>query len=584
MAFVDDYNAWVTGPSAEANREGIQAIIDRAMEWERRSGATFEGDKTVIIHFTRQPYRTSTTPFTIKGEAIAPKETAKILGVIMDSGLRYVQHIGKATTKGLLAAMALKRLRLVSPSTARQLFRATVAPVVDYASNVWLHACGYRGMALMNRIQRIGAQAVIGAFRTVATAVAEAEASIRTVGERHAERAMKLWVNLRTLPKTNPLSKLNTRELRRFTSPLQRIAHAHQNTPTDKMEVIEPYVIAPWEERLTVTIDLGTEVAAVRVANTTPGIRIATSSSARKGMVGMGGAIHDTLGIVTGREPITYSVTLGARTEQNPYTAELAAMAMTMKQLPQHLVGRQITIITSNRGALLATSQPRHQSGQSSIEEIYEAARTLRKGGNSISMIWIPSQESFELSRRAKEAARQATELGRTPHGQCQQAKSTIINNAIAKEKTRTLPDGVGKYSKEMDTALPGKHTRTLYDTFKRREASVLAQLRTGMARLNGYLHRIGAAESDQCACGQATETVKHFLFRCTRWEAHRTQMLAQTDTRRGNLSFYLGGKAPSDPEKWTPNMDAVRATIKFAIATRRLDMEVEQAANTPQQ
>jgi hypothetical protein len=55
--------------------------------------------------------------------------------------------------------------------------------------------------------------------------------------------------------------------------------------------------------------------------------------------------------------------------------------------------------------------------------------------------------------------------------------------------------------------------------------------------------------------------------------------MLAQTVTRRGNLSFYLGGKAPSEPEKWTPNMDAVRATIKFAISTARLDIEVEQAA-----
>jgi hypothetical protein len=297
----------------------------------------------------------------------------------------------------------------------------------------------------------------------------------------------------------------------------------------------------------------------------------------------MGGTIHDTLGIVTGREPIAYSVTLGARTEQNPYTAELAAIAMAMKRLPIHLVGRQITIISSNQGALLATSQPRHQSGQTSIKEIYEVASTLRKGGNSISMIWIPSQESFELGRRAKEAARQATEPGRTPQGQCYQAKSTSINRGKAEKAIRTLPDEVGKYSREIDTALPGKHTRTLYDGLKRREASVLAQLRTGMARLNGYLHRIGAAESDQCACGQATETVKHFLFRCTRWDAYRTQMLAQTDTRRGNLSFYLGGKAPSDPEKWTPNIDAVRATIKFAIATRRLDMEVEQATNSLQ-
>ena len=208
----------------------------------------------------------------------------------------------------------------------------------------------------------------------------------------------------------------------------------------------------------------------------------------------------------------------------------------------------------------------------------------LRKGGNSISMVWVPSQGSFELGRRAKEAARQATEQGRTPQGQCYQAKSTIINNARANRATRSLPDGVGKYSRELDTALPGNHTRTLYDSLKRREASVLSQLRTGMARLNGYLHQIGAVESDQCECGQTRETVKHFLFRCTRWDSYRTQMLAQTETRRGNLSFHLGEKAPSDPEKWTPNMDAVRATIKFAIATGRLDTEVEQAANTPQQ
>jgi hypothetical protein len=70
MAFVDDYNAWVPGPSAEANRDGIQAIIDRAVQWEKRSGATFEGDKTVIIHFTRCSDRASISPFGVKGEAI----------------------------------------------------------------------------------------------------------------------------------------------------------------------------------------------------------------------------------------------------------------------------------------------------------------------------------------------------------------------------------------------------------------------------------------------------------------------------------------------------------------------------------
>jgi hypothetical protein len=129
--------------------------------------------------------------------------------------------------------------------------------------------------------------------------------------------------------------------------------------------------------------------------------------------------------------------------------------------------------------------------------------------------------------------------------------RSTTLNIARSSQRTnKQLPDNVRKFSKRVDAALPGKHTRLLYDGLSRREASVLAQLRTGMARLNGYLFRIRVAASQQCACGQAAETVEHFLFRCTKWTAHRTEMLQCTETLRGNLSFYLGGKSPSDDAK----------------------------------
>jgi hypothetical protein len=51
----------------------------------------------------------------------------------------------------------------------------------------------------------------------------------------------------------------------------------------------------------------------------------------------------------------------------------------------------------------------------------------------------------------------------------------------------------------------------------------------------------------------------------------------ACTVTRRGSLSFYLGGKVPSDPKMWSPDMKTVRATIKYAMATGRLDAEEKQ-------
>ncbi|KAK1837585.1 hypothetical protein CCHR01_19793, partial [Colletotrichum chrysophilum] len=112
LAFVDDYTAWVTGSSREANRQGIQDIIDRALEWERRSGATFETDKTAIIHFTlnwRLP--PDSNSFVIKGDTVRPKDHVKVLGVTMDTKLRFEKHIADATTKGLEAVLGLRRLK-----------------------------------------------------------------------------------------------------------------------------------------------------------------------------------------------------------------------------------------------------------------------------------------------------------------------------------------------------------------------------------------------------------------------------------------------------------------------------------------
>jgi len=160
MAFVDDYTAWITGPLAESNREGIEAIVARALDWEKRSGATFEGDKTTVMHFTRNASKTNTTLIVIKGIEVSSKKEVKVLGVVLDPELRYKSHIANAAAKGLKAAMGLKRLRLVSLRTARQLFSATVAPVADYASNVWSYACTNKLMTQLERVHRIGATAI----------------------------------------------------------------------------------------------------------------------------------------------------------------------------------------------------------------------------------------------------------------------------------------------------------------------------------------------------------------------------------------------------------------------------------------
>lgn len=119
--------------------------------------------------------------------------------------------------------------------------------------------------------------------------------------------------------------------------------------------------------------------------------------------------------------------------------------------------------------------------------------------------------------------AKHATRDGATPERQFPGMLSTTFNIERKKLKAeRSIPEKVAKYSKSIDIALPGE--------------------------------------------------IKHFLFRCPKWETYRREMTECTETQRGNLSFYLGGKSPLDGPKWKPNMKAVQATIRFTMATGRLN------------
>lgn len=346
--------------------------------------------------------------FLIKGKEIKPKTSAKILGVVMDVGLRYQEHMARAAAKGLTAAMCLRRLKMLSPRVARQLFVATVAPAMDYASNVWMHARRAREAAWLNKAQLVGAQAIIGAFHTVATAVAEAEASIQTVEEQHRQAAIRFCINLQTFPKTHPLADLNNKASKRFISPMQKIISAVGRVHMDRMEIIHEYALPPWTSRMPVVGEDGL-AKAVTAPNQLEGIIIATSSSQKGGVVGMGGVVCDATRNSAGEVVASYSVTLGPGDEQNPYTAELAAIAMVLKDAPPRLPFRDVMVVTSNRSAVEVIRRPRQQSGQCTIRQIYDRTECLRKRGCSVRLMWmLVKAEGFALRPMAKAAAQRA--------------------------------------------------------------------------------------------------------------------------------------------------------------------------------
>ena len=89
IALVDDYTGWVVGDTAAENTDRLNVIVQRATAWESRSAASFEGDKTAFIHFTRNSRQFADEPISVKGEQVRPTASVKISSLIMDSRLRY---------------------------------------------------------------------------------------------------------------------------------------------------------------------------------------------------------------------------------------------------------------------------------------------------------------------------------------------------------------------------------------------------------------------------------------------------------------------------------------------------------------
>jgi ribonuclease HI len=141
---------------------------------------------------------------------------------------------------------------------------------------------------------------------------------------------------------------------------------------------------------------------------------------------------------------MTFSITLGPRTEHNPYTANLTAISEALWRLAPLPRDRTINIISSDQGALQSISKPKHQSGQAIIKQIYKEVQKLRKLGNYIRLEWASTSQNSELRQQAKIAARKATEEYCLPRLIVAVAKSTMVSIQKQNKGQRVLRTKAG--------------------------------------------------------------------------------------------------------------------------------------------
>jgi ribonuclease HI len=273
-------------------------------------------------------------------------------------------------------------------------------------------------------------------------------------------------------------------------------------------------------------------------------------------------------------------------------SAEIAAISATLKYVqenPKPLMSELVVFSDSQQALRAIQAGNVANTGRALLEGIAETIDALSKTGIHVRFRWSPGHEGVVGNEEANDAAREASSQEGRPTALARERVREVggVTRLINRDRsenlipfdTTKLP---GQYTWRMDKALPGKHTLYLDRALTSDQTAILIKARTGHCRLNQYLSRIGLVNEAKCSCGNDEETIKHLILSYSRYTEERRELREAVGARSGDVPYLLGGWSSrkdvrtgrlldGPQEKWKPDMEVVKATIRFLEKTGRL-------------
>ncbi|TKA50283.1 hypothetical protein B0A49_13633 [Cryomyces minteri] len=298
---------------------------------------------------------------------------------------------------------------------------------------------------------------------------------IKPLRQRLHDQSLRFWIGLHCLNKSHPHAKLRKRrQCKRFRSPLHTASTLFARLTLKDVEVIEPFTLQPWQQPPEVVIlerDEAEEAATVRPLRT---LDLWTGGSVGNGRAGVGvwarmGALSkavrtaaDTTVLLTELEAILAAASL-------PFPPTWPASSVL-----------HVRIFSDSKSALRAISWARRAESQALVARITQCLQD-----KDVSLHWVSRHSKVPGNEAARELAKKATEIESATALQSVARPLSVVHREARKlcfqpKMNDSTSSKVGQYTRKIDRALPGKHTRKLYDKLAGVEASILAQLRTG--------------------------------------------------------------------------------------------------------
>jgi hypothetical protein len=173
VAYADDMAVIIRARRPEELMARAEAALRDIAEWLMGRGLCIEPRKTEMVMLSGRKKIGGEIKINVGGVDILPKKSLLYLGVVLDSHLRYTEHVRRAVGKALRSAEAIARI-LPNEGGACEAKRRLLAGVVQstllYGAPAWAKATRWKCcVARLGGATRKMALRVCRAYRTVST-------------------------------------------------------------------------------------------------------------------------------------------------------------------------------------------------------------------------------------------------------------------------------------------------------------------------------------------------------------------------------------------------------------------------------
>ena len=220
--FADDLTLQTTGDKPEEAAKEMQKALDAVSAWAEQNYVEIAVDKTAAMVISVDPKETAgkSTPYLEMQNAAVPyAKTTQILGVEIDTQLRFTDHASAAKKNLTRRTQILRALTGwdwgLKANDLRQLYKSYIRPGGAYAFEVWGMFLSTAQTEKLETCNNQAARVIVGAPKGSPSVQTCAEAEINSLTQDGEDKAAKLLDKCRKAPEGHPLRELAFKEGKR---------------------------------------------------------------------------------------------------------------------------------------------------------------------------------------------------------------------------------------------------------------------------------------------------------------------------------------------------------------------------------